>query len=163
MVILRRFIGSFVLSLLGVVLLAGCSGDRIDGSSKEAFTASIEKIAQGLPEKEAAEFRKALSVIAIKHLDLAAILAGKKTVAESGNDALRQSLNGKTAAEVVEMGAEARAELMARRSAAQKTALQRQPAATPLQLPKPGQRPALPSAPQSSPPAADTAAPVPQS
>lgn len=128
--VMRRFIGTLTLSLLCVLTLSACtrSDARIDGSSNEAFTASMEKVSKDLPEDQAASFRKALSILAIKHLDLQALLARKQQPGTPiTNDKLRMALNGKTVPEVIRMGDEARGELQAKRAAAQQSVNQGRP------------------------------------
>jgi uncharacterized membrane protein len=153
MVMLRDFIGRFALPFLCILWLAGCNNsDRIDASSSEAFKTSIEKITGKLPEEERVSFRKALSILTIRHLDLKAVMSGKVPASEASTDALRQVLDGRTVAEVIKMGDEALVELQSRRAAAQQAINQRQ-RPSPL-LPKPPQQPpapaqTVPQAPQS--------------
>lgn len=156
MATLRIFIGKSLLSLLCIVWLAGCNNaDRIDASSNESFKASVARITKNLPPEESSEFRKALSMLAVKHLNLAALVGGKVSANELNNDALREALDGKTPAEAIKMGEEARIELQSKRAASQQAILQHRP--SPL-MPKPRQEPApQPTAP------AETPAPAPQS
>ncbi len=52
--------------VLSALLLAGCGEPTIDGSSMEAFKASVEEIRDELPEDKEFEFQKALTLLMVK-------------------------------------------------------------------------------------------------
>jgi hypothetical protein len=171
MAMLRSFIGKFTIPLLCLLFLAGCT-QKIDGSSKEAYDASVEKITKSMPEEEGRRFRKALNHIAIKSLKLGELFrkhpngVGLDKQALVPGQALREMVDGKTVPEVLEMGAAAQAEQEARRAAAmQMRAGQGKPPLGPMLSPSgPGQAPAAagPAAPLGPvlPPSAAGAAPA---
>src|SRR4029079_10773244 len=48
------------LSIASILVLSACAAPRIDGSSDEAFQASVTKVRESVPESERPRFDKAL-------------------------------------------------------------------------------------------------------
>lgn len=125
MAMLRSFINKLALPLLCLLVLGGCGpkAPKVDGTSAEAYQASIEKIMKDMTEEDRLKFRKALSQIGIQSLKLEDVLRKPPTDPEELKkalqigDAFRAMVNGKTVPEVLEMGAKARAERGARQAA----------------------------------------------
>lgn len=95
---MKKIAIAFVVSVS--LLLSACGDPRIDGSSEEAYKASIEKVRGALDDKEKEEFDSALKQVAFSKLDLKAIFSGSATPDSIGKDVLT-SLNGKTANDVI--------------------------------------------------------------
>ena len=89
--------------------IAGCGDPKIDGKSEAAYKASISKIADSLPESQRTEFAESLSIITMSGLSLADIFSGKQSL-ESVKEKAIASLDGKTAAQVVDEASRIRAE-----------------------------------------------------
>jgi hypothetical protein len=86
------------LSAAAILVLSACAAPRIDGSSDEAFSASVVKVRESVPESERPRFDKALLEIRMDGA-LARALSGVSRDAMQRQ--LRERLAGKTAAEVV--------------------------------------------------------------
>jgi len=89
---------SVALSMAAVLVLAACAAPRIDGSSEEAFRASVTKVRESVPEAEKPRFDKALLEISMEGA-LARALSGVSR--EAMQKQMRERLAGKTAAEVL--------------------------------------------------------------
>ena len=106
------------LSIAAILVLSACAAPRIDGSSDEAFRASVTKVRESLPEAGRAHFDKALLEISMDGA-LARALSGVSRDAMQRQ--MRERLAGKTAAEVlaeadqIEAQAKAHAEADARK------------------------------------------------
>jgi len=86
------------LSIAAILVLSACAAPRIDGSSDEAFQASVTKVRESVPESERPRFDKALLEIRMDGA-LARALSGVSRDAMQRQ--LRERLAGKTAAEVL--------------------------------------------------------------
>ena len=87
------------LSAAAILVLSACAAaPRIDGSSDEAFRASLVKVRESVPESERPRFDKALLEIRMDGA-LARALSGVSR--EAMQRQLRERLAGKTAAEVL--------------------------------------------------------------
>ena len=87
------------LSLAAILLLSACAAaPRIDGSSDEAFQASVVKVRESMPESDRPRFDKALLEISMDGA-LARALSGVSR--DVMRRQLRARLAGKTAAEVL--------------------------------------------------------------
>lgn len=95
---MKKIAHAFVVSV--ALILSACGDPRIDGSSEEAYKASIQKVRDALDEKKKDEFDSALKQVAFSKLDLKAIFSGSATPDSIGKDVLT-SLNGKTASDVI--------------------------------------------------------------
>lgn len=91
---------------LAVIMIAGASlvltgcAKKIDGSSPEAFHASVEKIQTGLSDEKRQRFSAAMTVVAMSNLDMSAVFAGKAT-ADSFQQKTMTELNGLSANDVI--------------------------------------------------------------
>ncbi|MCG8291994.1 DUF6694 family lipoprotein [Pseudomonas entomophila] len=92
---MRRFLA---LTLIAAAL-AGCGDPKIDSSSKEAFQASIAKVAKDLPEDQKAKLKADVMLLAFQGMDLGQVLQGKKTTDDASGD-MMAALNGLTAKEL---------------------------------------------------------------
>jgi hypothetical protein len=114
MAMLRSFIGKFALSLLCLLVLSGCT-QKIDGSSKEAYDASVAKITKDMTDEQKLAFRKAIGHIGIESLKLYDLFRKPPTDPEELKKALepgrafRDMVDGKTVTEVLKMGDEVKA------------------------------------------------------
>jgi hypothetical protein len=86
------------LSLAAVFLLAACASPRIDGSSDEAFRASVLKVRESVPEPDRARFDKALVAISMDGAVMRALSGASRDVMLKQ---MRERLAGKTAADVL--------------------------------------------------------------
>ena len=73
---------------------------QVDGASDEAFKASIVAMKEGLSEAEQEELTQALTVVAMKDLDLGAMMSGAQDAESMMADA-RRALDGKDREEIV--------------------------------------------------------------
>jgi hypothetical protein len=85
------------LSIAALLLLSACAGPRIDGSSDEAFRASVAKVRESVPESDRTRFDKALLAIS---MDGAVVRALSGASREAVQRQMRERLAGKTAADV---------------------------------------------------------------
>jgi hypothetical protein len=82
-----------------ILVLAGCAEPKLDGSSPEAYAASVVTARNALPEQDREEFDGALALIAMSKIDFGAMLkSGSVAGAEA---AVMSTLNGKTARDVI--------------------------------------------------------------
>ena len=99
------------LSIAAILLLSACGAPRIDGSSDEAFRASVTKVRQSVPESDRARFDKALLTIS---MDGALVRALSGASRDAVQEQMRARLAGKTAAEILaeadQMAAQAKAQ-----------------------------------------------------
>jgi hypothetical protein len=102
-----------------ILALAACSDPKIDGSSKEAAQASIQKVRDSLPESQRKEFDQAVAQLTMSNLDFKALFTGTQSAEAMADNALA-SLNGKTASQVI---TEARALQQARKDKERQQAL----------------------------------------
>lgn len=89
--------------------LAGCGDPKIDGKSEAAYQSSLAKVAEGLPESRRQEFSEALSIVAMSQLSLSDMFSGKQS-ADSFKGKTIASLDGKTAAQVIDEASKIRAD-----------------------------------------------------
>jgi hypothetical protein len=140
-----RTVSRLFLPLLCILLMAGCA-KTIDGSSDEAYKASLTKIAKSLPDDRRLEFQNAVGLITVKSLNLAALLTGKMPAGGPSRSA-REMLNGKTVDQVLHMAEEIRQENEKRRAERQAAPQFRQPMPTPPPAPAGNAAPAAQVAP----------------
>ena len=96
----ERFMNNIFKTLaLGVVLslLTGCGEPKLDTSSDEAMTASIEKIVAELPLEEQEKFKQAVVGIYLVNA-MSSVASGVS--ADEANTKMNEKLDGKTAKEV---------------------------------------------------------------
>lgn len=164
MATLHRGTFRLVLSLLCALALAGCAKQTIDGSSEEAFRASIARMAKELPADKRDQFQKSVGLVTVKNMDLPALFNGLKDGKQPDKDYAkggRAALDGKNVDEVIAMAAAIRAELAAKQAAIKAN----QPPANGaglLKAPPPAAPAATGSAPAPAQPPAATPAPAPQ-
>lgn len=87
-------------ALTVAIALTACGDPRLDGSSLDALTESSEKMMTKLSDEKEAQFGEAMQVIALKDLDVGAIISGRL----AGEDAIKRlakEVDGKTADEVI--------------------------------------------------------------
>lgn len=89
--------------------LVGCGDPKIDGKSEAAYHSSLTKVAEGLPEAQRKEFAEALSIVAMSQLSLSDMFSGKQS-ADSFKGKTIASLDGKTAAQVIDEASKIRAD-----------------------------------------------------
>ncbi|AKJ42770.1 DUF6694 family lipoprotein [Pragia fontium] len=92
----------FILVCAAVFMLAGCGGDKIDGSNRAAMEASVEKIMKALPEEKQKEFAGSLVLISLKEM-----MSAKSE--DEGEKALLKALGGKSADEIIKAAEEIKA------------------------------------------------------
>lgn len=106
-----------LLLALPLLLLATACAEtpRVDGSSPEAYEASLTRIRESLDERREVEFESALMAMSLDELGKAVETAkkgGDPASEEEQAAALRAALNGLTADEVIGKAAPARDRLM---------------------------------------------------
>ncbi|HGY9636203.1 hypothetical protein RDI61_01660 [Pseudomonas plecoglossicida] len=79
--------------------LSGCGEPKIDGSSEEAFKASIDKIAKSLPEEEKNKFTSDMMYLVMQGVDFKDVMSGRKNADDVASE-MRTTLGGKGAKEV---------------------------------------------------------------
>lgn len=85
--------------LLLSLSLAGCFEPKIDGTDKDAYKASVEKIGASLTPDQKAVFQKDLMVVAMQGLSLADLMKSPGGADAVLNESIKK-LDGKTAADV---------------------------------------------------------------
>lgn len=98
-----------VVAGFALLMLAGCGESKLDGSSEAALKESVDKVAKGLSAEKQAQFKQDLGLISVSQMDVAGVLAGKKS-AEGLFDETRKGLDGKTADQVMAQAAQIRIE-----------------------------------------------------
>jgi hypothetical protein len=84
-----------------VLALTGCGRKKIDTSTDERMKKSIETVRASLPKQDRDKFNESLTAISTSKLDLSDILAGRTGNMEAK---MKESLDGKTGAEVIAAG-----------------------------------------------------------
>ena len=109
--LIRR--GFHVALIAATVVVAGCSGPRIDTSSDEKMGESIARVRNSLPPEKQKQFEEAYMTVAMQGVTLESMMAGTVT---PGNmtAAAKTRLNGKTADEVIAEAAKIKAEAEAK-------------------------------------------------
>lgn len=92
-----------------MLTLVGCGEPKIDGKSEKTLQDSLAKVNESLPEAKRKQFSESVAVIATNGMKLGDILSGKTTVETTKMNALN-SLDGKTADEVISEAGKIRAE-----------------------------------------------------
>lgn len=111
-----------ILALCLLLFLSfGCS-TKVDGSSEEAFKSSVSKMKDGLSEEDSKEFADALMVIAMKDLNIGAMMAGTQDGDTMVAD-MRRSLDGKSREEILTWANEIRAQRQAEQERLEKERL----------------------------------------
>lgn len=90
-----------VLLPLVLLLVAGCSEPTIDASSDQAWSASIDKVRQSLPQEQKAKFDEAVQVLAFSQQDLTRFLEEGISSISPTRQQMKDVLNGKTGEEVI--------------------------------------------------------------
>lgn len=90
-------------ALLLVLLASGCTRQRIDGSSEEAFQASYERMRDSLNDEDRARFDEAMRAIGVA--DLRAHYSEDADPDEATRSVLRR-LDGKTAEDIIREASE---------------------------------------------------------
>lgn len=102
------------LRALGIViaftLLAGCSDPKIDASSDEAMKTSVEKVRESLPEARRQDFDLSMQLLAFSQIDMKDIFAQGAAGVGNLEGKVRQSLDGKTAEQIIAEAERIRAE-----------------------------------------------------
>ncbi|WP_043309561.1 DUF6694 family lipoprotein [Pseudomonas sp. ML96] len=88
------------LVVISAIFIAACGEPKLDGSSEEAFKASVAKVAESMPEEKREHFQSAIKVVAFSHINMADMLSGKAN-ADSIKTDMYASLSGKSGDEVI--------------------------------------------------------------
>lgn len=94
-------IAYFSLLAVMLIILSGCSKPAINASSEDSMKKSIEKMRESLPESKRAEFDEALQVLAFSKVELKDLVAEGTAGIGSVGDKVRQTLDGKTAEQII--------------------------------------------------------------
>jgi hypothetical protein len=92
-----------IILLIGLLALTGCGRKKIDTSTDERMKKSVEAARASLPEKDREKFDESLAVLAMSKVDFSDVFAGR-TTAGNIESKVKESLNGKTAPEVIAAG-----------------------------------------------------------
>lgn len=92
---------------LVALMLAGCGAPKLDGTTDESLTTSLEKVTADMPQDKKAQLLEDLKLITFSNIGQA--LSGQIS-AEQAKSNVRTTLNGKTAQEVAVIAAALRAE-----------------------------------------------------
>jgi hypothetical protein len=105
-----------ILAMLVAASLAvsGCSKPTIDASTDETMKASSQKVRESLPEAKRTEFDEAIQILAFSKIDLSSLMASGASGAGTIEAKVKDSLNGKTADEIIAQAAQIKAERQAR-------------------------------------------------
>jgi hypothetical protein len=104
----------YIVVVLLLMAIAGCSKPTIDASSNEAMKASTQKVRENLPESMRAEFDEAIKLLAFSQIDIKDIFSEGALGAGGIEGKMRTALNGKTADQVIAEAARIKAERKAR-------------------------------------------------
>lgn len=89
---------AFVVAIVG---LAGCGDPTIDASSDESMKQSMQEVREALPAEKRAEFDEALRVLAFSQFNMKDMFTQGINVTGNIESSIRESLDGKTAQEVI--------------------------------------------------------------
>lgn len=92
------------------LFIVGCSDPKIDASSAEAYSQSIQKIVASLPEDQRQRFQQDLILVALKDVSFEGVLTDGKLSIDSSLQKSKDGLNGKTAKDIMEAADLLRAE-----------------------------------------------------
>lgn len=92
---------------LVTLMLAGCGGPKLDGTSDERLTASLDKVTKDMPQDKKAQLLEDLKLITFSNIGEA--LTGQITAEQAKNN-VRTTLNGKTAEDVAVIAGNLRTE-----------------------------------------------------
>ena len=81
--------------------LSGCGDPTIDASSDESMMVSIKKVRNALPDNQKEKFDKSLQVLAFSNFNFEAIIEGDAIAPRNIRAKVKDSINGKTGAEVI--------------------------------------------------------------
>lgn len=91
--------------LLLALVLSGCDNvspaPTIDATSDESLKQTTQEVRESLPESERGEFDEALKIVAFSQVDMKDLMAQGATGADIVQNKLKDSLQGKTASQVV--------------------------------------------------------------
>ena len=100
-----------MLALLAVGLsLVGCGEPRIDASTKEKLKESSASVRESVSDERRAEFDEAMKILAFSQVDMKDLTASGATGGANLEDKLRESLEGKSASEIIAAGAKIKGE-----------------------------------------------------
>tara|TARA_R110002124_G_scaffold85350_1_gene221400 strand:- start:2432 stop:3277 length:846 start_codon:yes stop_codon:yes gene_type:complete len=88
--------------------LMACEKPTLDASSDEAFKSSLEKVSASLPEAQRSQLQSDVAYLAMKSMDIDAIMSGKAPADVASN--MRTQFAGKTGEQVIAEAAVARVE-----------------------------------------------------
>lgn len=97
-----KFTKKILVLLVPILLLTGCFDPKVDGSSKEAFEASIKEVKADLNAEEAKKFDNALQVIAMSNVQGIGDVFMMVKDPDNFNNFLMTKVDGMTAKEVIE-------------------------------------------------------------
>ena len=84
-----------------MLVLAGCSKPTIDASTDESMKASVEKVRNSLSEEEKIKFDEAMRIVAFSNIDVKDLFADGVLASNSLEGKMKQSLQGKTANDII--------------------------------------------------------------
>ncbi len=93
----KRLVGTVFLLLT----LAACSKPTIDTSTDETMKASIEKVKNSLSDDKKEKFDEAMKIVAFSNVDFKDLFAGGALAANGLEGKMKQSLQGKTADDII--------------------------------------------------------------
>ena len=88
--------------LLLSTALMGCSEATIDTTTEESMQSSIEKVRSSLSEDDKEKFDDALKIVAFSQVDLSDLFLDSQSNSDVTKNKMENSLNGKTASEVID-------------------------------------------------------------
>jgi len=104
----KKLLISFI--IIFVFASTGYSQPRFDTSSDEKMKASIAKVRESLPENRRHEFDEALEITLFSQVDLQNLFVAGATGVNVVEAKIKQSLNGKTAQEIIAQSAQIKKE-----------------------------------------------------
>ena len=104
----KKLLISFI--IIFVFASTGYSQPRVDTSSDEKMKASIAKVRESLPENRRHEFDEALEITLFSQVDLQNLFVAGATGVNVVEAKIKQSLNGKTAQEIIAQSAQIKKE-----------------------------------------------------
>jgi len=100
-----KILSFVVVAIITFTLITGCDSlmpePTIDTSSDESMKQSSQKVRESLPEDQRAQFDEAMQLLAFSQIDLKDIFSAGATGTGNLEEKMKQSLNGKTAQQVM--------------------------------------------------------------
>ena len=92
------------------IILSGCGDPRINAATDDSMKESIEKVRQSLPQPRREQFDESIKILVFSQIDMKQLMADGASGTNTAKDKMKDTINGKTADEVISQAERIRAE-----------------------------------------------------